>query len=368
MKKLLAVLFCSLTITAHTVTQTVGGKIVYDFCYADPWESWDLVCEIGITDADGTPQSVVYRPSTTAWLTGGPSDARSTQPAVSPDGSKIVFMRGPGYPQDGHPTVYLDLFVFTVADGSLVQLTAGLASGASPTWSPDGTRIAFASDRDGPVDLYVMNANGSDVRRLTNNVGFFGAPAWAPDGARIAFDCVSMSDGSTDICAINSDGTGLARLTTGPAHDAGAAFAPDGRMAFATTRFGPAFELGIREPAGQVNRVGAAGTRGVEPAWSPDGTRLAYMDPDSVSYTGRCYPEGAAQNADGFCVPVNNLFVVNVDGSDAHQFASGAHPRWMPAAGSSGPSPYPSTPAAVPGTIEAENFDEGGVSAWPTPT
>ncbi len=360
MKRLLAVVLLWVSLAPYTKGQADDQKILYDFCYADPWDTGDLVCELGITNADGyTPTSLVYRPSSTNWLTGGPYDARSTQPAPSPDGSRIAFVRGAWWPQEGHPTADVDLFLFRMADASLVQLTSGPANDASPAWSPDGGKIAFASDRDGPLDLYVMNADGSGITRLTSNVGFAGAPAWAPDGARIAFDCRPAAGANTDICAINSDGSGFVRLTTHPADDSGAAFAPtDGRIAFATRRFGATFELVIGAAGDQVQRVGT-GTPGVQPAWSPDGTRLAYMDPDSVSYTGRCYFDGGANNADDFCVPVNDLFVVNVDGSGKAQFASGAHARWM-APRSAGSSPYLGAPIAVPGRIEAENYDKGG--------
>ncbi len=367
MKRLCAVVLLCVSLAPSTKGQADDQKILYDFCYADPWDTGDLVCELGITNADGyTPTSVVYRPSSTNWLTGGPHDARSTQPAPSPDGSRIAFVRGAWFPQEGHPSADVDLFLFTIADASLVQLTSGPANDASPAWSPDGGKIAFASDRDGPLDLYVMNADGSGITRLTSNVGFAGAPAWAPDGERIAFDCRPTAGANTDICASNSDGSGFVRLTTHPADDSGAAFAPtDGRIAFATRRFGATFELVIGAPGGQVQRVGT-GTPGVQPAWSPDGTRLAYMDPDSVSYTGRCYFDGGANNADDFCVPVNDLFVVNVDGSGKAQFASGAHARWM-VPRSAGSSPYLAPRSRYPaGSRLRTTIREGAVLDMPT--
>ena len=67
------------------------------------------------------------------------------------------------------------------ADGtSVAQLTHDQATEGRPAWSPDGTRIAIASDKGGDAEIYVMNADGSNVVRLTNSAGPDGWPAWAP--------------------------------------------------------------------------------------------------------------------------------------------------------------------------------------------
>ena len=74
------------------------------------------------------------------------------------------------------------------ADGSgVARLTDSEATDADPAWSPDGRRIAFASDRDGGSNIYVMNADGSGVARLTDSSAGDYGPAWSPDGRRIAF-------------------------------------------------------------------------------------------------------------------------------------------------------------------------------------
>lgn len=93
-----------------------------------------------------------------------------------------------------------------------------------PTTSPlpdDNEKIAFSSQRDRPgfAQIYVMNADdGSEQRRLTNGPASNGHPDWSPDGTKIAF--MSDRDGDTfDIYVMNADGTNPTRLTDDPAHD-----------------------------------------------------------------------------------------------------------------------------------------------------
>ena len=100
------------------------------------------------------------------------------------------------------------------ADGSgETQLTANIDSvDGSPTWSPDGTKIAFLSSRDIIFkEIYVMNADGTGVTRLTNNNSDDVEPSWSPDGTKIAFR--SERDGDGEIFVMNADGTGQTKIT-----------------------------------------------------------------------------------------------------------------------------------------------------------
>ena len=97
----------------------------------------------------------------------------------------------------------------------------GAASSTDPVWSPDGTRIAFASHGalSGQEEIWVMNADGSNQIKLTTTPsGASIDPAWSPDGRLIAFARVTGS-GETDIWVMNADGSNPVQLTTDPAAD-----------------------------------------------------------------------------------------------------------------------------------------------------
>lgn len=126
----------------------------------------------------------------------------------------------------------------------------GQAMNVEPAVSPDGSKIAFSSDRSGKPMIFIMNSDGSGVRQITFAGYYNSTPSWSPDGKKIAFSGVDKAkdsgDGRTgafDIFVINSDGTGLKRLTSAKkpsgawANNESPTFAPDGqRVLFVSDR------------------------------------------------------------------------------------------------------------------------------------
>jgi TolB protein len=92
--------------------------------------------------------------------------------------------------------------------GSLINLTNSNDSDLAPQWSPDGTKIAFHSNREtDDYAIWVMDATGANATRLTPSDPPCELPHWSPDGARLAFDC------NGDIYIANADGSGLMQIT-----------------------------------------------------------------------------------------------------------------------------------------------------------
>lgn len=156
-----------------------------------------------------------------------------------------------------------------------------------PQWSPDGTLIAFASNREddaGRSSIYVMDCDGAKVRRLTpvGSRDYF--PHWSPDGAKIAF--MRSLDGDGEIYVMDSDGTNVQRLTDNDVFDAAYSWSPDGELVFTSERDGTGAVYVMDADGGNVRRIGP----GFGGGWEDDGDHLWYMDyPASASNGVPCY-------------------------------------------------------------------------------
>src|SRR5207247_7231113 len=117
----------------------------------------------------------------------------------SPDQIAFASTRQGG--QQDKPDIYL-----MNDDGTQVtNLTKHAGRNFAPAWSPDGTKIAFCSNRDGKDEIYVMNADGSGPTRLTHSAAIDEAPDWSPDGTKIAFE--SHRAHNHEIYVMNADGS-----------------------------------------------------------------------------------------------------------------------------------------------------------------
>ena len=173
-----------------------GTRITYDYGHGH--------------DADDI---AVINPDGTGLVNLTPDDERLGQsyeacPRWSPDGSRIAFISRPVEgPADS------DVFVVDADGSNMTQLTHSPNDDGCPVWSLDGTRIIYSVWRDvGELydvpDMWIMNADGSDPQLLTEHGT---NPVWSPDGSRIAF--ISNRDGDWEIFVMDSDGTDVNQLT-----------------------------------------------------------------------------------------------------------------------------------------------------------
>ena len=230
------------------------------------------------------------------------NSANNGAPGWSPDGSKLIFHTD----LDGNYEIYM-----ISVDGELAQLTEDAADDLSPDWSPDGNRIAFSSNRNGKQHIYVMNADGSSLAQITNSQSEDTEPAWAPDGKRIAF--ASVRDGNKDIYVINADGSNQLRLTDDPATDGSPRWSVDGRILFTSSR-GSQTDIYVMDDRGQnVARLTTIGAG--YGAWSPDGTRVAFVSRSAEIIGGAYWLQ---------------VYVIDADGSNLRMVTRSPHSTFVP--------------------------------------
>ena len=283
---------------------------------------------IEAVDPDGSNRRVLFRDP----HAGGTDDVGHAYD-WSPDGSRVAFIDSTGYIGEVSTGSSWDVFVMNADGSGRVQVTDDGGFDAAPSWSPDGARIVYASDRSDPdrpgcemdfscnVDIFAVSVDGTDQLQLTSEAGFDSQPDWGPDG-RIAF-ASDRDDPAGDIYVMNADGGEIARLTSTPGHDGQPRWSPDGtRIAFARDE-GGSFGLYVMHSDGANEQRLAGGlppSHSVEPdifddfAWSPDGTAIAFID-----------------GGDG----PGTLFVVGADGSGLQKLVEDeayglSGPAWRP--------------------------------------
>jgi Tol biopolymer transport system component len=268
-----------------------------------------------------------------------------TDPESSPDGNRIAFSRATYIYRDvgGGTTEQIytqDIYVMNADGSGLRKIAADPALDREPAWSPDGSKIAFTSNRDAPVaansyDIYVTNANGTGKPiRITNQPGNESDPNWSPDGSKLLY--VSTADtpsfpnpgGDDEIYAMNPDGTGVSRLTDNTAYDSTPDWSPDGKMiAFTSTRDGK----------GAIYKMNADGSGQTKidyqapcidpqdpdlprcvgdgyPVWSPDGTKIAFLR--TIRDFGQYYDVFLTMNPDGTELSRTPFSIVALSGFD----------------------------------------------------
>jgi CSLREA domain-containing protein len=209
-----------------------------------------------------------------------------------------------------------DIYVMNPDGTGQVNLTDMPGWDGYPAWSPDGTKIALQSSRDGNDEIYVMNADGTDQTRLTDDPADDQWPTWSADGTKIAFR--SLRDGNAEIYVMNADGSDETNLTNDPGPDSDPAWSPDGtKIAFYSGREGNPEIFVMDADGSNPTNVSKSPYQETEPAWSPDGSKIAFQRYEFQEYEG-----GKSE-----------IYVMDADGTDSTKLTTTgieAHPTWSP--------------------------------------
>jgi len=210
-----------------------------------------------------------------------------------------------------------DIYALNQDTRQLVRLTCHTADDRSPAWSPDGDYLAFASHRAENWDIYLLDLASGALIRLTHHAGFDGNPAWSPDGKWLAFE--SYRDGNLDVYVMSTSGREIRPVTSDPTADFAPAWAGDSEsLAFTSLRDGSKdiclHRLGEAEEV--INITQSPDLDEDKPAWSVDGSRLAYVSgPESQTSVQ---------------VAVFDWETLSADQTQTEFFGTGDAPAWAP--------------------------------------
>jgi Tol biopolymer transport system component len=240
----------------------------------------------------------------------------------SPDGAKLAFeyrQIGSGMLCGAEDFLCSSIAILDVATAELELVRIGVATPPTPTWSPDGTQLAFR-DNDpnggGGTSIHVMDVDGSHARRLAHSARIeFGRstdydPSWSPDGARIAFvsSRIEGEPKSWTLFTVNTNGRrNVQRLMAVDGNDIEPDWSPDGSKIVFVRTFGyPDYRIYTVTADGLVQTELLRDNTPVEgPKWSPDATKIVYQSPTGI-------------------------YVMSANGTGSTLLASGRSPAWQP--------------------------------------
>lgn len=268
-------------------------------------------------DIQPTPTTTPIEPSYATFqltrLTG--DQTHYAYPTWSPDGTKIAFsLRGQG-DRDW------EIFVMDTHGPSVTPLTDRQYSSFTPAWSPNGSLVSFSyeNSRGGQRVILVVDADGNNETLVSETQALNPHdPHWSPDGTKIAFSSDRNRDGVWDIFVMDANGFNITSFPHGGAAAAEPAWSPNGtRIAFSSDRLGDGiWDIFVMDTDGSnVTRITDHHAQARYPRWAPDGSKIIFHS-----------------NRDG----TDDIYVVNPDGSEPTQItrtegvSNARTPDWAP--------------------------------------
>lgn len=216
-------------------------------------------------------------------------------PSWSPDGQRLAYVSF----EAKKPIVY----VHTLATGQRQVVANFKGSNSAPTWSPNGGQLAVVLTKDGQSQMYVLNADGSGVRRLASSSGIDTEPAWSPDGQWIYF--TSDRGGSPQIYRIPAGGGSAQRVSFEGNYNVTPRLSADGKLLAFITRNNGRFQVAVQDIASRQTTILTDSARDESPSFAPNGRMILYATESggrgvlaAVSSDGRVKQRLSVQAAD----------------------------------------------------------------------
>ena len=240
-----------------------------------------------VADADGwNPRTVVN------------STEPLMSPSWSPDGRRLAYVSFEG----GNSGVYLQ----DIASGSREKVASFRGINGAPSFSPDGGRLALTLSKGGNPDIYVMDLGSKHLTQVTNHFGIDTEPSWSPDGASLYF--TSDRGGRPQIYQVSANGGGASRVTFQGSYNASPTVSADGK------------KIAVLQGAGNDYRVAMLDRSLGSPQWTK-------LSPGSQDEAPSFAPNGAML----LYAARGGVFVVSADGRVRQQLVQGARePAWVP--------------------------------------
>lgn len=188
-------------------------------------------------------------------------------PSWSPDGRKVAYVSF----ESGRPAIYTQ--VINTRERQKIASFRGL--NGAPAWSPDGSKMALTLSRDGNPEIYLLDIASQELTRLTNHYAIDTEPRWLPDGSGLIF--TSDRGGSAQIYRLTLSDRSVKRLTFEGNYNGRGDISADGRyLAMVHRASGQRFQIAVLDLQSQVLSIITQSAQDESPSFSPNGTQLVY--------------------------------------------------------------------------------------------
>lgn len=224
-----------------------------------------------------------------------------------------------------------DLYIKNINGVALTQLTSDGAADVHPAFSPDGRRVAFASDRGGSWDIWAMDVNGGPPMQVTRGPADEVHPSWSPDGTRVVYCSLPANGGQWELWITDAGSNGLSQFI---GYGLFPEWSPKGdqivyqRARERGSRWFSIWSLTLSngEPSYPTELAGDATQAMILPTWSPDGSRIAFVSTSGASFSASpTVPMAMGQ--------VFDVWVMDVDGRHRVRLTDGYTTNFAPAFG-----------------------------------